>query len=167
MAGVEFVMQIRYFDADGNAKVLEGEEANRVVSFSSDYVGTIDNASSPKRLVIAPRVPLEDRVAALEAQLAAATSAAAPNALMKRDGSGSVNAAAFKGNIQEASAGVRMKILAHDGQEVARFGLNGGNPAIRFYDGGTMVLQQNVPGVGPTADDVANVLTQTGLAVGV
>jgi hypothetical protein len=165
-AGVEFVMQLRYYDADGNAKVLEGEDANRVISFSNSYVGTVDNASRPPRLVIAPRVPLEDRVAAIEAQLAAATSAATPGTLVKRDTNGDIFTANFRGNIKEASAGVFVKIFASDGTEVVRFGKNGGFVGVRFFDGGPVGVKGALNSGDPTATlavDCANTFDAFGL----
>lgn len=82
--GVKFVMQIRGFDANENPITIEGVDANRVLQFSNDLIVTKDDASSPKRLVIAPRIDpgeqaeelatLTARVNALEAKQFTTTS---------------------------------------------------------------------------------------------
>lgn len=104
----------------------------------------------------------EARIQALEALLAAATAENTPGTLVKRDVNGDIFTANFRGNLKEASNGGFVKILAYGNQEVVRFGFNGG-PALRFYDGGTIVQQQSVSETDPNlAVTIADKLAQFG-----
>lgn len=104
------------------------------------------------------------RVTALEEQLAAATAANTPGALVMRDNNGDIFAGAFRGNIKERSNGADVKILTYSGQEVFRAGENGGNPSFVFFNAGAKALQQQLSISSPTlAQDHANQAQTYGL----
>ena len=154
------VAYLHFVDPAGNTIVPEYQAAGL-----STFAGPLSGA----KITIpsaADFAALEARVVALESQLAAATSAATPNTLVKRDSNGDIFVANLRGNIKESSAGVHVKILASDGQEVARLGLNGGNPALRFFyqTGEAMAIRQGVDLASPTlAAESANALVDQGL----
>ena len=109
-------------------------------------------------------VALTARVEALEAQLEAATADNTAGTLVKRGVNGDIFTSNFRGNLKEASNGGFVKIINYGGQEVVRFGQNGGNPALRFFDGGTLVLQQALIESDPNLPvSTANALGQFGL----
>jgi hypothetical protein len=106
---------------------------------------------------------LSERVVALEAQLEAATADNTAGTLVKRDVNGDIFTSNFRGNLKEAANGGFVKIINYGGQEVVRFGQNGSDPGLRFFDGGTLVLQQTLSESDPNlATSTANALGQFG-----
>lgn len=84
---------------------------------------------------------LEDRVDALEEQLASATAANTPNALVRRDANGDIYTANFRGDIKEPSEGAMVKIKGFGGVEILRAGEIAGSPAKGWF-GATLAIKQ-------------------------
>ena len=84
---------------------------------------------------------LAARVTALEEQLASATAANTPNALVRRDSNGDIFTANFRGNVQEPAENTGVKLKTFGGNTVLEVGTNGGNPAKGWY-GATLAQKQ-------------------------
>jgi hypothetical protein len=84
---------------------------------------------------------LNARVVVLEEQLASATAANTPNALVRRDSNGDIFTANFRGNVQEPAENTGVKLKTFGGNTVLEVGTNGGNPAKGWY-GATLAQKQ-------------------------
>ncbi len=84
---------------------------------------------------------LAARVTELEEQLAAATAANTPNALVRRDANGDIYTANFRGDVKEPSLGAMVKIKGFGGVEILRVGEIAGSPAKGWF-GATLALKQ-------------------------
>ena len=84
---------------------------------------------------------LAARVTELEEQLASATAANTPNALVRRDANGDIFTANFRGDIKEPSLGAMVKIKGFGGVEILRVGEIAGLPAKGWF-GATLAIKQ-------------------------